>query len=193
MEVLKIADNGTEKNNTSSPLRFKLVEDYDTLARIVEGYKARQHKVAVTIGSFDVLHVGHFRYLWEARKQGDLLVVGVDTDRILKTIKDETRPIIPFGERVEALAYQSYVDLITPVDDLDENGSWAYGLLRRLRPDVFVAEKTSYPDRQIAEITRLCGRIAILDRQAEGTSTSQIIQRVIKPHIEEVRRLATRE
>ncbi len=169
-----------------SDLHHKYVEDYDALASIVEGYKSRRYRVSVTIGTFDALHIGHLRYLTNARKQGDILVVGVDTDEVVKRSKGDLRPIIPFTERTEMLSYQSCVDLITPLEDIDEQGNWKYGLLRALRPNVFVAEETSYSQAQLDDIRKLCDEVVVLPRQAQGTSSTLIVQNLVRKNLEKM-------
>lgn len=183
--MIRVEANGTE----NKMLEQKYLESYYDLAKAVEGYKVQRKKVVATIGSFDVLHIGHLRYLSRARAQGDILVVGVDADHILKRLKGPSRPIIPGDERVEMLAYQACVDLISLIDDLDDEGNWQYGLLKSVNPDVFVAEETSYSDCQLADIEKYCGKVVVLPRQAEGTSTSLIIQSTLKGHSEDLHRL----
>lgn len=175
---------------TLSDLHHKYVEGYDQLAPIIEGFKRREYRVSTTIGTWDVLHIGHLRYLTNARKQGDILVVGVDTDAAVKRSKGDLRPIIPYRERIEMLAYQACVDLITPIDDLDENGNWQYGLLRALKPHVFVAEETSYSEAQLVEIGAFCGEVKVLPRQAEGTSSTLIMQNLVMRNLEKMLELA---
>jgi len=98
----------------------KIVDDYDALAKAIDGLRAVNYRVVVTIGSWDLLHIGHVRYLLRAKEYGDVLVVGVDTDRGIKLYKGELRPVIPESERCEMLSYQSPVDFVTLIDDLDE-------------------------------------------------------------------------
>ncbi len=175
---------------TLSDLHHKYVEGYDELASIINGFKGRQYRVSATIGTWDVLHIGHLRYLTNARRQGDILVVGVDTDAVVKRSKGDLRPIIPYRERIEMLAYQACVDLITPLDDIDENGVWQYGLLRALKPHVFVAEETSYSDSQLADIGTFCDEVVVLPRQATGTSSTLIMQNLVKRNLERMLELA---
>ncbi len=169
-----------------SEMHHKFVANSDSLYSIIQGYKNREYKVSATIGTYDVLHVGHMRYLTNARKQGDILVVGVDTDEVVNRVKGDLRPIIPFRERVEMLSYQKCVDIITPLDDLDENLNWQYGLLRTIKPNVFVAEATSYSEEQIADIKRYCDRVVVLPRQAEGTSSSMIMDNLVRKTINKI-------
>lgn len=173
-----------------SDLHHKYVEDYDSLAAIVAGYKLRQYRVVVTIGTWDALHIGHLRYLTNARNQGDILIVGVDTDEVVKRVKGDLRPIIPYSERIEMLAYQECVGLITPLHDIDDQGNWSYELLRAVRPNVFVAEETSYPESQLADIGKYCDMVVVLPRQAEGTSSTLIIQSLVERNLAAMLKLA---
>lgn len=103
----------------------KIVKDYDTLAKAIEGLRAVGYRVVATIGSWDLLHIGHVRYLLKAKECGDVLVVGADTDRAIRLYKGELRPVIPEAERTEMLSYQSCVDFVTLVDDIDQTGNMA--------------------------------------------------------------------
>ena len=156
----------------------KVLEDF------VKAMKEVGCRIVVTIGSWDMLHIGHVRYLIEAKKKGDILIVGVDTDRAIKLYKGPLRPVVPEGERCEMLTYQDCVDVVTLVDDVDEKGVWQYGLLETVNPDVFVAVVDSYPPEQLADIKIRCGELIILPRQAEDTSTSNMIQNTLKKHLD---------
>jgi D-glycero-beta-D-manno-heptose 1-phosphate adenylyltransferase len=164
----------------------KIVPDYKTLTEVVRGLRAINHKIVVTIGSWDLLHIGHVRYLRRAREFGDVLIAGVDSDRTVKLYKGELRPVVPYVERCEMLSYQSCVDLITAVDDVDENGKWQYGLVKEIQPDVFVAVEDSYPQEQLAEIRKHAKELVVLPRQAESTSTTQMIQYAVKKHLDKM-------
>lgn len=164
-------------------LRNKIVLDDEKLFRVVNGLRGVNNRIVVTIGSWDLLHIGHVRYLIQARTRGDVLVVGVDTDRAIKLYKGPMRPVVPQDERCEMLCYQTPVDFVTLVDDINNKGKWQYGLIRKLRPDVFIAVEDSYPQKQREEIQRYCGELVVLPRQAEKTSTSQMIQNTVKKHL----------
>ena len=170
---------------SSSHLSFrkKIVPDYKLLSRIIEGLRAADYKIVATIGSWDMLHIGHLRYLMEAKSKGDILVVGTDTDAAIKSYKGPNRPIIPEHERMEMLSYQACVDFVTKIPDVDNKGNWNYGLIKALEPDVFVAVEDSYPPHQRKEIKKHCGELVILPRQAENTSSSSIIQNTFKKNI----------
>lgn len=172
--------------NGSHDLSHKHVQDYDSLVKVIEGLKQLNYKVVLTIGTWDLLHIGHVRYLRNAKSRGDILVVGVDSDETVRKYKGPLRPIVPYIERSEMLTYQSCVDLVTSVDDVDDRGRWKYGLVKRLKPDVFVAVEDSYSKRQIEEISKHCGKLVVLPRQAENTSTSNMIQNAVKKHLEQM-------
>lgn len=167
-------------------LTNKIVTDYSKLAKVTEALRELGHKIVLTIGSWDLLHIGHVRYLLKAKSYGDILVVGVDSDRGIKLYKGPLRPIVPQDERIEMVSYQSCVDYITIIDDVDEKGAWQYEIIEQIRPDIFVAVEDSYSQKQCKDIEQFCGQLVVLPRQAENTSTSKLIQDTIKKHLVEM-------
>ena len=162
-----------------------IILDYPELEKIINAHKTLKHKIICTAGSWDMLHIGHLRYLMKAKEQGDILIVGVDSDRGIKLYKkNELRPVIPQEERMEMLKYQECVDYITPIDDIDDSGKWQYELLKTIKPNLFVATIDSYPEDQIKDIKLYADDVLIFPRQAENTSTTEIIERMIKKHLE---------
>lgn len=177
-------------NGNGSNSNLKIVKDYESLVLATKGLQAVGRKIVVTIGSWDMLHIGHLRYLMKAKEHGDILVVGVDSDRGIKLYKGDFRPVVPEGERCEMLTYQSPVDFVTLVDDINEKGKWQYKLIDVIRPDVFVAVEDSYPPEQIEDIRKYCGEVIVLPRQAEETSTSNFVQDTIKKYLDKIRHIA---
>lgn len=162
----------------------KIHLNYKDLIEKIKAHKILGHKVVCTIGSWDMLHIGHLRYLNAAKRHGDVLVVGVDSDRGIKSYKGPLRPIIPEKERVEMLSYQSCVDYVTLVDDVDDKGNWQYGIIKDLPIDLFVAvEGNSYTLKQKKMIKKLCKNLSVIPRQALGTSSTDIVQNIIKIHL----------
>jgi len=162
----------------------KIVPKHKDLVKKIQAHKALGHKVVCTIGSWDMLHIGHLRYLNAARECGDVLVVGVDSDRGIKSYKGPLRPVIPEAERMEMLSYQACVDYVTIVDDIDVKGNWQFKLLKDLSIDTFIAvEGDSYTKKQKDTIKKLCKHIEVIPRQALSTSSTDIIQNVIKIHL----------
>ncbi len=166
-------------------LSQKNILDYQDLTKIINAYRTLNKKVVCTVGSWDMLHIGHLRYLYQAKRLGDILVVGVDSDKAIKIYKSNPlRPIIPEKERMEMLGYQEFVDYVTLIDDVDEKGYWKLSLLKKIRPDIFVAvADESYPEEQKKEIAKFCGQLHILPRQAKRTSTTDIVEKIFKKKI----------
>ncbi len=171
---------------TPEDVKHKVVGDHESLTKLVDGLRVVNNKIVVTIGTWDLLHIGHVRYLRKAKAQGDVLIVGVDSDRTVRKYKGELRPIVPFEERCEMLTYQSCVDFVTQVDDVDKNGAWTYALIKKIKPDVFVAVADSYPKSQLNDIKKYCKKLIVLPRQAERTSTTRMIQYAVKKHLDKM-------
>ena len=131
-------------------------------------------KIGLVQGSWDMLHLGHICYLQEARKTCDFLVVAMDNDEKIRKRKGANRPIIPLDERHQTIKRLNIADLIV-VKTLDEPH---WHLIKTLKPDVLVAIKENYSDDEISELEQICGRVAVLPRQAT-TSTSDIIRRTL--------------
>lgn len=125
-------------------------------------------------GSWDLFHIGHLKYLLEAKKRCDYLIVGVDGDDKIRQRKGPFRPIVPENERkefIELLGVASEV-VIKRADD----PKWS--LIKKVHPDVLICIKENYTDEEIEQLREFCGEIAVLPRQAE-TSTSAQIRKVI--------------
>ncbi|MEX0934095.1 MAG: adenylyltransferase/cytidyltransferase family protein [Candidatus Paceibacterota bacterium] len=167
----------------------KFIEDYEKLSRLTNALAENGRTIVVTIGSWDMLHIGHVRYLMNARTHGDILVVGVDSDRAVNLYKGEFRPIVPQKERVEMLSYLSCVDYVTTVDDVGEEEGWKFGLIEKIKPHIYIAVEDSYPEEQRTAIKRFCGELVVLPRQAENTSTSNFVQRILKGHLGRVQEI----
>lgn len=143
-------------------------------ATMVQEAKKQGKVVVFTNGCFDILHIGHLRYLEEAKKQGDLLVVGVNTDASVKRLKGDTRPINTEYDRAELLCGLSAVDYtVLFEEDTPE------ALLEELRPSIHVKggdyKKEDLPETKIVE--KHGGEVRIL-HFVEGKSTSNIVKKI---------------
>jgi rfaE bifunctional protein nucleotidyltransferase chain/domain len=141
-----------------------------------ESARAQGRLVAVANGAFDLLHVGHVRYLEAAKEltNGGLLVVGVNTDRSVQASKGPRRPVLPERERAELVAALGCVDLVVLFDEPD-----AVALLSALRPDLHV-KGTDYTEESVPErevVARLGGRTAIAG-DAKDHSTTDLLARI---------------
>jgi rfaE bifunctional protein nucleotidyltransferase chain/domain len=174
-------------------MKAKIITDYIQLKKYIDAHKVLEQKVVCTIGSWDMLHIGHLRYLINAKMHGDILIIGADSDTAIKRYKNEFRPIIPEAERMEMLSYQDCVDYVTLIDDVDKNGKWDYELIKTIRPDVFVCINESYPEDQQKDINQYVKELIELPRQAEKTSTSDIIEKTFKSHLSQINELIKKD
>src|SRR5256885_15186007 len=131
-------------------------------------------RLVFTNGVFDILHVGHVRYLQQARELGDALVVAINSDASARELKGEGRPLTNQNDRAEILAALACVDCVTVFDDLSPRT-----LIAQLLPDVLV-KGGDYALDQIhgrEEVEAAGGRVVSLPL-VEGASTSRIVDRI---------------
>jgi rfaE bifunctional protein nucleotidyltransferase chain/domain len=128
--------------------------------------------VVFTNGCFDLLHVGHARYLQQARALGDALVVGVNTDASVRRLKGEGRPIVPEEERAELIAALACVDYVTLFGEPTPEA-----LLAHLRPDLHV-KGGDYREEDLPEspLVRGWGGQVVILPLTPGRSTTQLIE-----------------
>jgi D-glycero-beta-D-manno-heptose 1-phosphate adenylyltransferase len=151
----------------------RLKPSLDELSKTVQHLKGIGLRIVLTSGSFDLIHLGHAKYLAKAKELGDVLVVGVDSDAKIRRRKGEDRPLVPERERLEMLAHQRPVDLLYLKPEEEER--WA--LIRAVEPDVLVLTADhSYSDTETAELEEIVGRIQVLERQATITTSERIRQ-----------------
>jgi rfaE bifunctional protein nucleotidyltransferase chain/domain len=146
----------------------------DSAVALVEHLRHDGRAIVFTNGVFDILHPGHVRYLQDARREGDALIVGVNSDRSVKAIKGPSRPITPELERAEVLAALGCVDAVVLFDEDDPQR-----IIQRLQPDVLAKGADWAADRIIGRQTVEArgGRVVRIPL-AEGHSTSDIIKRI---------------
>ncbi len=150
----------------------KAISRAELRARVAEWRRAGE-RIILTNGCFDLLHVGHVRYLQGAKALGGRVVVAVNSDESVRRLKGEGRPVMPAAERAEILAALEPVDAVVIFDEPDVRA-----LIRELRPDVH-AKGTDYtaesvPERE--EVIACGGRVEIVG-DAKNHSASKIIKR----------------
>jgi D-beta-D-heptose 7-phosphate kinase/D-beta-D-heptose 1-phosphate adenosyltransferase len=131
-------------------------------------------RVVFTNGVFDILHPGHVRYLAEARRQGDTLIVAINSDRSVRAIKGPTRPVHPEAERAEVITALASVDAAVV---FDEDTPWE--IINAIQPDVLV-KGADWPVDQIVgrDIVEARGGVVVRVKVEEGHSTTGIIGKV---------------
>lgn len=144
------------------------------LKQLIQQAQKQGQKVVFTNGCFDILHSGHVRYLDEAAKQGDKLIIAVNSDESVQQLKGPTRPIVPLQSRMELLASLSCVDWVIPF-----NEDTPRDLICYLEPDVLV-KGGDYQPHEIAGcdcVWNQGGKVEILSFW-DGFSTTQIVERI---------------
>ena len=148
------------------------------LLKIVKDLKAKGKRIVFTNGCFDLLHIGHVRYLEEAKTRGDVLVVGVNSDSSVRKLKGPKRPILPEEERTEVLSGLGCVDYVALFHEIDP-----LKLITSLHPDVLVkggdCTKEQIVGREVVE--RSGGEVVIIPF-VKGASTSHLIQTILKKY-----------
>ena len=143
------------------------------IAPIVKKYRDQGKKIVLTQGSFDMVHIGHARYCEEAKKYGDVLIVGVDSDEKIRHRKGPDRPVVPQDERLEMLTYLRAVDHVV----LKQHDTAKWELIKLIKPDVLIATKETYTKKNLQDLKEWCGDVVVLDPMAT-TSTSAKIRRL---------------
>lgn len=135
-------------------------------------------KVVFTNGCFDIIHAGHVRYLNKARSLGDCLVVGLNSDSSIRSIKGETRPIVPQNERGEVLSALSCVDYVVVFND-----PAPVKLIEAIKPDI-LAKGADWAAKDIAggDFVRANGGKIRRITLVKGKSTTNIIKKILTLH-----------
>ena len=146
------------------------------LRRLLAILRASGEKVVFTNGCFDILHTGHTRYLEKSRSFGDILVVAVNSDASVRTIKGEKRPINSEAERMETLAALACVDFVTLFNEPDP-----HRVIAELQPDVLV-KGGDWPIEKIIgrDVVAARGGKVVNVPYIEGSSTTGIIEKILK-------------
>ncbi len=148
------------------------------LKAVITELKDQGRRIVFTNGCFDILHVGHIRYLEKAKEYGDHLVVAINSDSSVKAIKGEGRPVIPQDERAEIVAALVCVDSVIIFDEVDP-----LALIKLLKPHVLVKGGDWTEETIIGgDVVKASGGRVITIPFVEGVSTSGIIERITKGH-----------
>jgi rfaE bifunctional protein nucleotidyltransferase chain/domain len=158
---------------SNSSIRASKVVSREELKRRVAHWRNAGEQVVMANGCFDVLHVGHVRYLQAAKALGGKLVVAVNADESVRKLKGEGRPVMPENERAEILAALEPVDAVLIFSELDVRG-----LLNDVRPDVQAKgtdyTKDSVPERDV--VNAYGGRVEIVGDPKDHSATKLIQQ-----------------
>jgi len=165
------SERGIIGNGSNPEARF--IENREQLIEKIEALRTLNQKIVLTSGTFDLLHIGHAKYLEVAKSYGDILVVGVDSDKKVRERKGPDRPVVPESERINMLAHLRSVDIIT----LKQPNEPHWDLIKRIKPDTLIITEETYDDDTKKELENICGQVVCLEPQAT-TSTSAKIRRL---------------
>jgi D-beta-D-heptose 7-phosphate kinase/D-beta-D-heptose 1-phosphate adenosyltransferase len=148
------------------------------LLRIIKNLKAEGKRIVFTNGCFDLLHIGHVRYLEKAKALGDVLVIGVNSDASVRKLKGPKRPILPEAERAEILSGLGCVDYITLFNEIDP-----LKLITSLRPNILVKGGDWTKEQTVGKkvVERSGGEVVIIPF-VKGASTSILIETILKKY-----------
>lgn len=161
--------------SASAPFETRFIPDLEELEAVTRNLQQSGYKVVLTQGVYDLIHEGHGRYLELAKQQGDILIVGVDTDELTRKRKGKNRPVVPESERLRMLAFLRSVDILT-LRTLEEAERDIDYLHKVIRPDVLVMSHTTrdFPVSKRAEIEKVVGEVVIFEPQAETSTSARI-------------------
>jgi len=153
------------------------IKNRKQITLLAKKLKSKCKKIVTTNGCFDILHVGHIHLLQEAKKQGDILIVGINSDSSIKKYKGDLRPIIPEKYRaqmISALKCVDYVSIFNETESID--------FIKSVRPDVHVKLKENYQQGLCTEapyVLKNGGKMHLIDKVSEF-STTKIINKILK-------------
>ena len=172
-EVLRLVEDGNSSGK---------VVPLGDLRRVLDGLRRAGKRIVWTNGCFDIIHAGHVLYLERAAREGDVLVVGLNSDASVRALKGPGRPIVPQDERALIMSAFSAVGFVTVFDEVSPLGA-----IEALRPDIYVkggdytVGTINQDERRLVE--GYGGRIAIIPG-VEGRSTTNIVRRLAEEYRE---------
>lgn len=146
------------------------IKSFDEIKAVVERYRANGKKVVFTNGCFDILHVGHVKYLQIAKSFGDILIVGLNSDASVSRLKGPSRPVNIAEDRAYLLAALEAVDFVVPFED-----DTPYELIKMIKPDTLV-KGGDYEGKNVVG-TEFAGELKLVDF-VDGKSTTKTIQKI---------------
>ncbi|MBX4211257.1 MAG: adenylyltransferase/cytidyltransferase family protein [Candidatus Yanofskybacteria bacterium] len=158
-----------------SNIKERIMTDYEALAQKVGYMRGLGLRLGLTSGSFDMIHIGHARYVEALKAEGlvDVMIVGVESDdkvRERKKHKGGVRPVYPLEERAEMLCHLRHVDLVMVKELTDQ----PWQLIKVVRPDVLLVTQETYKDEQLEKLREFCNDIKVLAPQATTTTSAKI-------------------
>lgn len=153
----------------------------DTAIKLSKDFASSQKKLVFTHGAFDLFHAGHSLFLNKSKREGDILIVGLEPDTNIGKYKGVLRPIIKQRDRAEILTNHISVDFVFFIDEVDEvRNEYYFNLYKSLKPKtITVGKKFSDPTRKNYKLDDS----SVKEIDAEVSSTTKIISAILKTHV----------
>jgi rfaE bifunctional protein nucleotidyltransferase chain/domain len=163
------------RSSKDASMGTRKIKTLDEIVKLRARLRELRKKLVFTNGCFDILHVGHVRYLNQARAQGDALIVGVNSDRSVREIKGEPRPVLPELERAEVVAALASVDYVFIFDDTTPQR-----VIEAIVPDILVkGADWNISDIVGRDTVEKAGGAVLNIPLVAGSSTTEIIRKVL--------------
>jgi D-beta-D-heptose 7-phosphate kinase/D-beta-D-heptose 1-phosphate adenosyltransferase len=156
---------GSEAN-----FKDRWIRDEEVLKKFVENCRGLGLKIVLTQGTYDMVHIGHARYFEAAKKNGEILIVGVDSDEKVRARKGPERPVVPEAERLEMVTHLRSVDVVF----LKKYKAPRWNLIKLVRPDTLVATQETYSKADLKELKKYCKNVLVLQPQATTSTSAKI-------------------
>lgn len=173
MLAMTVAERIAALMRPNADLKARFYTDFNELKEVADTLRAAQRKIVLTQGVYDLIHIGHAQYLAKAKAEGDVLIVGVDSDALTRKRKGEGRPVVPEVERVDMLLHLRDVDMVV-LRDVDRH---LEALIETIQPDVYVASTSTTDFTVDDKLAAFCQEVKTFPPQAT-TSTSARVQQV---------------
>lgn len=147
------------------------------ISQIVRDLKKQGKKIVTSNGSFDILHIGHIKSLQEAKRQGDVLIILLNSDKSIRSYKGQNRPINSQKVRAETLAALNFVDFITIFNEINPKR-----ILGKIKPDIYCQGRNWGKNCLEREIVEKNGGSVYILRWTSGVSTSKLIKKILDTH-----------
>lgn len=157
-------------------MKMEKTKSLEELQNIVIGLRKNKKKIVFTNGCFDLLHLGHVRSLRKAKSLGDVLIVGINSDRSVRKLKGVKRPLFSEKERAEVLSSLECIDFITVFKEATPGR-----VISLLKPDIHV-KSSDYRAEELPEkkIVESYGGKVVITEEVKGISTTRLIQKILK-------------
>jgi len=150
------------------------IKSRDELASIIEALKKEGKKIVLTNGCFDIIHLGHIHTFREAKKHGRILIVAINSDESVRSLKGIDRPFVPEDQRAQVLAAISYVDYVVIFNEIDP-----LSIVTELKPDVLIKGEDWKEGTIIGQdVVEAGGGKVVRIPLVEGLSTTSLIKKI---------------